>query len=189
MTRTAGILVVAMLWLPAQLPAQSMPRYALRVARCAWPELCRPGHDATATDAQRATRNAQRLTVHYGKWLTAATAVSLTWMGAHEHSRSADAWDALLNMCRANHADCALGPDGRYVNSAAEQYYGTSLHYDRRARTRLLAGQGALLVTVGLFILDLRHGKDGPENIPFPSLEISGDARTGDARVGVRLTF
>jgi hypothetical protein len=176
--RPASIFLVAIFWLPVRIPAQGG-----HVAR---------RHDATLhtrwqADVQRATW--RRATVRYGKWLTAATAVSLTWMGAHEHSRSADAWDALLNMCRANHADCTLGPDGRYVNAAAEQYYGTSLHYDRRARTRLLAGQGALLVTVGLFILDLRHGKDGPENIPFPSLEISGDARTGGARVGVRLTF
>lgn len=126
---------------------------------------------------------------HYGKWVTAATAVAFTWLAVREHERSQDAWDRLLGICAGNSADCALGPDGRYLNAAAEQLYQTSLHYDGRARVRLLAGQGALLVTVGLFILDLKRGGNGPEDIPFAPLEISPDRRTGGARVGLRIAF
>jgi hypothetical protein len=126
---------------------------------------------------------------HYGKWATAATAVTLTVLGAREHRRSADQWDHLLAICAGDHADCVLSPDGRYENPAAETYYRASMRYDRRARVRLLGGQAALLVTVGLFLLDMRHGKEGPKNIPFAPLEVTVDERRGGARVGVRLAF
>ena len=127
--------------------------------------------------------------VHYGKWLTAATAVAFTWMGAHEHTRSSRAWDELMSLCRADNANCTLGLDGTYVDATAERHYQTVRHYDRRARVRLLSGQGALLVTVGLFVLDFGRGKDGPGNIPFAPLEIAVDHRTGSARASITLAF
>jgi hypothetical protein len=175
MTRETGILVVALLRLPAVLPAQreDVARYTL--------------HEEAQPDVQRATW--QRATVHYGKWLTGASAVALTWMAAHEHARSTDAWDALSALCRANHGTCSLGPDGRYLNALSEEYYQRSLRHDRRARTRLLAGQGALLLTIGFFLLDRRHGDDRPPNIPFAPLKVSVDERGGGARVGLRWTF
>ena len=110
-------------------------------------------------------------------------------MAAHEHARSTDAWDALSARCRANHANCSVGPDGRYVSALSEEYYQRSLRHDRRARTRLLAGQGALLLTIAFFLLDRGHGDDIPDNIPFPSLDVSTDSRVGGARVGWRWTF
>ncbi|HEX9611379.1 MAG TPA: hypothetical protein VF978_05780 [Gemmatimonadales bacterium] len=131
----------------------------------------------------------RRATVHYGKWVAAASAVALTWMGAHEHTRSSRAWDELMALCRDDNANCTLGPDGRYLNAAAESHYQSVRHYDRRARGRLLSGQGALLVTVGLFVLDFGKGKDGPGNIPLAPLEIAVDPGTGGARAGIRLTF
>jgi hypothetical protein len=82
-----------------------------------------------------------------------------------------------------------LGPSGAYLNPTAEQLYQRSLHFDGRARTRLLAGQGALLLAAGLFIADLRTHPGGPQNKPLGPLEISGDRRTGGVQVGVRLNF
>ncbi len=127
--------------------------------------------------------------VHYGKWATAAAAVTLTALGAHEHSHSTREWDQLLAICRANNADCALGSDGRYLNPAAEALYQTSLHFDRRARARLLAGQASLLVTAGLFFADLRRRSSGPENIPLHPFRVSADPTGGGAHVGVRIAF
>ena len=130
-----------------------------------------------------------RATVHWGKWLAAGSAVAFTVMGAHEHSRSNREFSQLLTLCRANNNDCLLGTDGTYLNPAAEQLYQVSLHFDRRARVRLLAGQATLLVAAGLFIADVTRHPGGPVNKPFAPLEVSGDVRTGGARVGVRVTF
>ena len=135
------------------------------------------------------TRRHGSVLVHYGKWVIAAGAVALIATGAHEHSNSNREWNALLAVCHANNADCLLGPDGRYLNSTAEQLYQSSLFFDRRARARLLWAQAALLVAAGLFIADLRHQSGGPGNVPFAPLELSEDARTGRALVGMRLSF
>ena len=110
-------------------------------------------------------------------------------MGAHEHDNSNRVFSQLLDICRADDAACRLASDGRYVNPAAEQLYQASIAYDRRAHVRLLAGQGSLLAAAGLFIADLRHHTGGPGNIPLAPLEVTGDTRTGEALVGVRLTF
>ena len=127
--------------------------------------------------------------IHYGKWVTAGATVGLTVLGAKEHRRSAREWDQLIAICRANNADCTTGPDGRYVDASAELRYQLALYYDRRANRRLLGGQLSLLATAAMFIADLRHGKDGPENIPFAPLTVSTDPSGGGARVGVRLPF
>jgi hypothetical protein len=126
---------------------------------------------------------------HYGKWMAGIGAVALTYLGAREHERSDDAWNDLLAICSQNQADCSLGPNGRYINPAAEQLYSVSLRYDDRARMALVAGQAALLLAVGLFILDMRHDDDGPENIPLEPLAISSNLRTGDTRVGLHFNF
>ncbi len=130
-----------------------------------------------------------RMAVHYGKWASAAAAVTFTALAAHEHSNSSREWDQLLAFCRADNTDCALGPNGRYVNAAAEDLYQASLAFDRRARARLVAGQVSLLVTAGLFLADLRRHASGPENIPLHPLQIWVDRAGGAARVGVRLAF
>lgn len=127
--------------------------------------------------------------VHYGKWLTAGAAVGLTVLGAKEHRRSAREWDQLLDFCRADNANCATGQDGRYFNAVAELHYQLALYYDRRANRRLLGGQASLLATAVLFLIDRRHGKNGPDNIPFAPLQVSASPTGDGARVGVRFTF
>ncbi len=176
MKRRIWLLLSLVLCAPRALPAQndSVPRR----------------HDGTSqapAPPQRATF--RRAVVHYGKWAAAAAAVAFTAMGAHEHDNSNREWNRLLALCRADNADCLLGPNGRYVNPAAEQLYQASLHFDRRARTRLLAGQGALLAAAAMFIGDLRRQSSGPGNIPFAPLEVSGDPDGHGARVGLRVAF
>jgi len=136
---------------------------------------------------QRATF--QRAVVHYGKWLAAGGAVAFTVMGAHEHAQSNREFNQLLALCRRDNANCLLGADGTYVDPAAEQQYQSSIHFDRRARLRLMAGQATLLVAAGLFIADLTHRAGGPVNKPFAPLKVTVDERTGGALVGVRVTF
>ena len=175
MRRTVCLLGGLALLTPMRLPAQetdSVPRHSSHVA-----------------SRSRGTWNVGRATVHWGKWLAAGSAVAFTVMGAHEHSRSNREFSQLLTLCRANNNDCLLGTDGTYLNPAAEQLYQVSLHFDRRARLRLLAGQATLLVAAGLFIADLTRQAGGPANKPFSPLEVSGDARAGVARVGLRITF
>jgi phage tail protein X len=123
---------------------------------------------------------------HYGKWVSAALAVTFTGLGAHEHAKSDEAFSQLLDICRADIASCVLGPSGSYVDPTSEQLYQTSLHYARRARLRLLAGQASLLLAAGLFLADRGGHGSGPGNIPF---HISLEPRADGAQVGMRITF
>jgi len=119
----------------------------------------------------------RRAVVHNGKWLTAASVAALIRFAEREHNQSRRAWNALLDICRAAQDACALGPDGRYMRSDAEQLYQRSRAYDRRANHWLLGAQASLLATTALFIIDLHPG-DGPPNIPLAPVQ-----------VGVRLPF
>jgi hypothetical protein len=131
-----------------------------------------------------------RPVVRYGKWLTAAAAAGLTVLAAREHNRSAKAWDQLLGICRADNQDCAIGADGAYLNPVSEAAYQQSLHYDARARHRLMAGQFAVVVSAALFIADLRRKQNGPPNIPFdPNKLLVAPAAGGGTKIGLRLSY
>ena len=121
------------------------------------------------TDDQRASF--QRALPHYSKWLTAATTLGLTLLGAEQHRLSRREWDALLAICRSASDACVLGSDGRYVRTDAELLYQRSRAYDRRANRWLLGAQGSLLVTTALFIIDLHPG-EGPDNIPLAPVKV-----------------
>ena len=137
----------------------------------------------------RGTWNVRRATVHWGKWLAAGGAVAFTVMGAHEHAHSNRVFNQLLALCRSDNANCLLGANGTYIDPTAEQLYQSSIHFDRRARLRLMAGQATLLVAAGLFIADLTRHAGGPVNKPFAPLKVAVDERTGGALVGVRIDF
>jgi len=127
------------------------------------------------TDDQRASF--QRAVVHNGKWLTAASVAALIFFAEREHNESQRAWNSLLDVCRSAQDACAVGPDGRYLRSDAEQLYQRSRAFDRRANRWLLGAQASILATTALFIIDLRPGA-GPENIPLSPM-----------RVGLRIPF
>jgi len=125
---------------------------------------------------------------HYGKWVAFAFAGTFTALGAHEHENSNRVYDQLVDVCRADNSACAVGPNGAYVNPLTEQMYQVSLHYDSRARLRLIAGQAGLLLAGALFLADLHHGDD-PENIPFHPAEILVEPRPDGARLGLRIAL
>jgi hypothetical protein len=160
--------------------------------------VCNPGgvlaqdstprrQDAMLQDVQRGAW--RRGVVHYGKWVSAGTAVAFTVMAAREHERSRRDWDALLAICRSADDACLLGPDGRYLRGDAEARYRRSLYYDARANRRLLGAQATLLVTAALFILDLRSSRGEPENIPFAPLRVTASPAEARVEVGLRFAF
>ena len=149
---------------------------------------------ATPVAAQRPAPHAPaaggtRFLVHWGKWATAASAIAFTAMGAREHHYSDVEWNQLLDICRNNNADCMVGPNGRYVNANAELLYQASLGFDRRARRWLLGAQGTALITAALFISDLRHHSDEPENIPFKPVSLEVSPTRDGAHLGMRIAF
>jgi hypothetical protein len=127
--------------------------------------------------------------VQWGKWATAAVAVTFTALGAREHHYSDIEWNQLLAICRNNNADCTLGPSGRYVNANPELLYQASLQFDRRARRWLLGAQAVALATAALFISDLRHHTDEPGNIPFKPVSLAVLPTRAGAALGIRVAF
>jgi hypothetical protein len=132
---------------------------------------------------------ASRPLVHWGKWATAAGAIALTAMGAREHHYSDVEWNQLLDICRNNNSDCMVGAGGRYLNANAELLYQASLQFDRRARRWLLGAQATAFATAALFIADLRHHSDGPENIPFHPVSLDLSPTRSGATLSVRVAF
>jgi len=129
------------------------------------------GADAVLTAAADC---APFLTDHRRLYQGAALAVALP--------RSVAQVSQLLALCHADNQRCAVGSNGRYGDPTAEQLYQTTVHYDRRARRRLIAGQISLLTTAVAFIFDLRHGSSEPKNIP-----LHGELIAEPRRIGVRL--
>jgi hypothetical protein len=131
----------------------------------------------------------RRTSVHFGKWLTAGAAAGFTWLGAREHNKSRRDWNALLAICRSTQDACSTASDGRYLRDDAEQLYQSSRRFDRRANHWLLGAQASLVATAVLFILDLKSGGGGPDNIPFSPLKVSVEPTHDGATVGMRIAF
>jgi len=178
MTRSAIVLAVLVPVVALPLPAQRRtPQYAPLSADK--PATVMPGGGSHGTF--RGTL------VHYGKWLTAAGAVALTYSAAQEHQQSRREWNSLLAICRSARDACALGPNGTYLRGDAESLYQISRQHDKKANQWLFAAQAALFTTTALFIIDLHPGQ-GPDNIPYPSEIRLGGVGTGTG-VEMRLAF
>jgi len=141
------------------------------------------------TVAPRNSHRWARATVHYGKWVSAASAVGFTLLAARGHDRANQSWQQLLDLCRSDNASCQQRADGRYATSQAELFYQETVYYDRRARRRMIIGQLSLLTSAALFILDLRHGAGNPPNIPFHGLRLTAEPVGDGARMGVQIPF
>jgi len=134
--------------------------------------VCRSHETASSCQRDDVPRASfQRAAVHHGKWLTAASVAALIFFAEREHNQSQRAWNSLLDVCRSAQDACAVGPDGRYLRSDAEQLYQRSRAFDRRANRWLLGAQASILATTALFIIDLRPGA-GPENIPLSPMQV-----------------
>lgn len=149
---------------------------------------CLVAQDSLAP-APRTSHNWTRPVVHYGKWLSAASAVGFTLLAAHEHDTANRSWQRLLSLCRQDNAACQVGADGRYATYQAELLYQETLYYDRRARHRMIVGQISVLTSAALFILDLHHGSGSPPNIPFHGLRLTAEPAGDGARMEVQVPF
>ena len=124
--------------------------------------------------------------VRYGKWVLAAGAVGMNLLAARAHNQADDAFDQIEETCFLDPARCDLGPDGGYADRQIEGLFQSSLHYDRRARRWLIAGETALLGAAALFVWEMTRKTHKPDNIPFEPEVRSLRQATG---VGVRVAF
>lgn len=124
--------------------------------------------------------------IKYGKWVLAAGAVGMNLLAAQAHDRADDAFDTLRNTCFDDSIRCIIGPDGAYADRQMEGLYQTTLHYDRRARRWLIAGETALLGAAALFVLEFTRKTHKPDNIPFEPEVRSLRQATG---VGIRVAW
>lgn len=136
---------------------------------------------------------------HYGKWATLASAAGFAVLAAVRHDQGGERWDALEARCRSDPALCQTfavpqgdSPPGGYMDPETERLYQSAVAADRSARRWMFSGQGALLATVALFVVDLKHrASDGPDNIPFRgarSLRVT-PGPFGTANVGLEVGF
>ena len=176
MTRSAIVLALLV-------PAVALPLPAQRRAQ----QFASASADKPATAIAGSHGTFRGTLVHYGKWLTAAGAVALTYLAAEEHQQSRREWNSLLAICRSARDACEVGPNGTYQRGDAESLYQISRQHDKKANQWLFAAQAALFTTTALFIIDLHPGQ-GPDNIPYPSQIRVGGVGTGTG-VELRLAF
>ena len=125
-----------------------------------------------------------------GKWIAGAAAVGLIVLGAREHDRAQESWDALLVRCREDNERCETRPDGSYQDPAAEELSQEAAYYDRRAHLRIAGGQVAVIAAGAMFILDLSARRGKPKDVPFdPDQTYVAPARGGGVLLGWRVRF
>ena len=104
--------------------------------------------------------------VKFAKWGMLGVAGGLGLYALRHSTRAEDAYDDLRAICLATPARC--DHQGReYQDPAAESLYRRSIAEDRRAQLGIFGGQATLFASVGLFIYDLRDGRE-PTTIPYP---------------------
>jgi hypothetical protein len=124
--------------------------------------------------------------VKYGKWAALAGAVGMGLKASAAHHDADRAFNRLRGYCDADPTRCDQRTGGAYTDPVAERYYQTALRHDRHARGWLLGGEGAVLVSAGLFVWELTRPKQPPKNIPFEPTVTHDGKRTN---VGVSLAF
>ena len=125
--------------------------------------------------------------VKYGKWVLVAGSLGMNYLAVRAHNRADDSFNVLESRCGVDHEQCALGPNGAYVDPGVEDFYQTSLRYDRRARLWLIGGETALAGAAVMFVWELTRPKGRPDNIPFePEVR---SLRAGGTGLGMRFTF
>lgn len=123
--------------------------------------------------------------IRYGKWGAAALFAGFTTLGVVQHRNANQAFSRLQDFCRVG-GSCAIGPDGRYANPAAESRYQDVVSNDRAARAWLISGQVALAGATAMFIVELLQQRE-TRNIPLQGLLIEPGA--WDTRIGWSVAF
>jgi hypothetical protein len=119
------------------------------------------------------------------KWPTLAAAIGFTAAAIVRKDNADEVYDRLQALCLEGSDNCRSGADGTYLNPEAESLYQETMRLDGHARRWMIGGQGFLVVSAGMFLIDLISGSSKPENIPFTPLE----AWASPGRVGLRWRF
>lgn len=113
---------------------------------------------------------------HWGRWVGLVGAVGMIGVAAAEQESARDAFDAFETYCLDDPARCQLPPgganEGPYADPRAEELFQEYAAHERLARGYLLGGQLTLVAAGGMFLIDLLHDDDQPENIPFTPFEL-----------------
>jgi hypothetical protein len=121
-----------------------------------------------------------------GKWVALGAALGMGLMAASSHDKAESAYGDLEQYCAPDRTRCDLTGGGEYADPVAEQFYQSSLRYDRHARRWFVGGEVALLGAIGLFIWEFTRPHDRPDNIPFqPEFRIAPSG----ARLGAHIAF
>jgi hypothetical protein len=126
---------------------------------------------------------------HWGRWATLLGAGAFIAVAATNSSSAGLAFDDLETICTDDPAACELveTPDGNvtYADPLAEQTFQDYAQYQSRAQSFLVAGQLTLVVSGGMFLLDLLYKDDEPKNIPYTPFEVYSTPR----ELGLSLRF
>ncbi len=146
---------------------------------------------AAAQEAVPAVRSRPWLVTaaHYGRWGALASAAGLIAFSVVRRGDAQEALDRLETFCLADVTRCALvsgsGGEERYIDGLAEDLFRQHVRRDRQAQGLLIGGQAALLVTGGLFLIDLLWDDERPANIPYTPF----DVHAGVGWVGLAIPF
>jgi hypothetical protein len=109
---------------------------------------------------------------HWAKWPMLAGALGFTAAAILQKQDADNVYGQLQTLCHDQSDNCILGPDGTYLNAAAESLYQQTLVLDGKARRWMIGGESALALSGVMFLLDLVDGHAEPKNIPFTPFEV-----------------
>lgn len=122
---------------------------------------------------------------HYAKWGMLAGAAAFTALSLKAHDDADGYFRALKQFCTHADQECQVSPDGVYRSGDAEILWQATARADREARWWLIAGEASLVVSGGMFLLDLVSGNSRPKNIPFTPFQVYSKPD----RLGLQISF
>lgn len=122
---------------------------------------------------------------HYAKWGMLAAAAGFTALSLDAHNHADTYFNGLKSFCSQANQACQIGPDGAYVSPDAEQLWQSTARADQQARWWLIAGQASLVVSGGMFLIDLVSGNSRPKNIPYTPFQVYSEP----GRLGLQVSF
>lgn len=122
---------------------------------------------------------------HYAKWGMLAGAAAFTYLSLRAHNDADQYFSGLKDFCSHAGPECQIGADGAYKSADAEHLWQATARADREARWWLVAGQASLVVSGGMFLLDLVSGNSRPKNIPFTPFQVYSEPR----KIGLQFSF
>ena len=122
---------------------------------------------------------------HYAKWGVLAGAAAFTALSLRAHNDADNFFGGLKEFCSHANTECQLNPDGTYVSADAEHLWQATAQSDRIARGWLIGAEASLVVSGGMFLIDLVSGNSRPKNIPYTPFQVYSEP----GRLGLQVSF